>query len=130
MPRATGDVLDDIAETLVVGGLGVISEDVEDQLPSPTRLAGTDRWSTATAVADHYVDERGLDAEAVTLASGEETGLVGAWRPVAGALDGVPIGLIGYEEHPAGSKGLHMNFVFVTEVSADAEVTQPRFLLR
>ena len=53
----------------------------------------------------------------------EETGLVGPFRPVLGALDGVPPGLLGYEEHPAGTKGVHLNFVFVTEVAADAEVT-------
>jgi len=53
----------------------------------------------------------------------EETGLAGAFRTLRGALDGVPTGLIGYEEHPAGSKGLHMNFVFVCEVPAEAEVT-------
>jgi 8-oxo-dGTP diphosphatase len=53
----------------------------------------------------------------------EETGLAGRFRPVAGALDGVPPGLLGYEEHPAGSKGVHLNFVFVTEVAGDAEVT-------
>jgi 8-oxo-dGTP pyrophosphatase MutT (NUDIX family) len=53
----------------------------------------------------------------------EETGLAGTFRPLRGALDGVPAGLLGYEEHPAGSKGLHMNFVFVAEVPADAEVT-------
>ena len=53
----------------------------------------------------------------------EETGLAARFRPLAGALDGVPAGLIGYEEHQAGSKGLHMNFVFVAEVAADAEVT-------
>jgi 8-oxo-dGTP diphosphatase len=53
----------------------------------------------------------------------EETGLAGAFRPLANALDGVPPGLIGYEEHQAGSKGLHMNFVFVAEVDAGAEVT-------
>jgi 8-oxo-dGTP pyrophosphatase MutT (NUDIX family) len=52
----------------------------------------------------------------------EETGLVGAFRRLAGALDGVPAGLLGYEEHQAGSKGLHMNFVFVCEVAPDAEV--------
>jgi 8-oxo-dGTP pyrophosphatase MutT (NUDIX family) len=52
----------------------------------------------------------------------EETGLAGVFRPLRGALDGVPAGLIGYEEHQAGSKGLHMNFVFVAEVPADAEV--------
>jgi len=52
----------------------------------------------------------------------EETGMAGAFRTIAGALDGVPSGLIGYEEHQAGSKGLHMNFVFVAEIAADAEV--------
>lgn len=52
----------------------------------------------------------------------EETGLAGAFRPLVDALDGVPPGLIGYEEHQAGSKGLHMNFVFVSEVPAQAEV--------
>lgn len=53
----------------------------------------------------------------------EETGLAGPFRALAGALDGVPAGLLGYEEHPAGNKGTHLNFVFVTEVAADAEVT-------
>ena len=52
----------------------------------------------------------------------EETGLSGAFRQLAGALDGVPAGYLGYEEHLAGNKGLHMNFVFVTEVAGDAEV--------
>ena len=52
----------------------------------------------------------------------EETGLAGNFRPIAGALDGVPPGLIGYEEHIAGSKGLHMNFVFVAEILAGADV--------
>jgi len=52
----------------------------------------------------------------------EETGLDGRFRPLVGALDGVPPGLLGYEEHLAGSKGLHMNFVFVAEVADRAEV--------
>lgn len=52
----------------------------------------------------------------------EETGMTGAFRPIEGALDGVPAGLIGYEEHQAGSKGLHMNFVFVCEIADGAEV--------
>ena len=52
----------------------------------------------------------------------EETGLVGRFGPLAGAADGVPWGYLGYEEHDAGSKGLHMNFVFVADVDAAAEV--------
>jgi 8-oxo-dGTP pyrophosphatase MutT (NUDIX family) len=52
----------------------------------------------------------------------EETGLIGRFGPLAGAHDGVPWGLLGYEEHHAGSKGLHMNFVFVADVPDDAVV--------
>lgn len=52
----------------------------------------------------------------------EETGLDGQFLGLAHALDGVPPGYLGYEEHQAGSKGLHMNFVFVAEVADDAEV--------
>jgi 8-oxo-dGTP pyrophosphatase MutT (NUDIX family) len=53
----------------------------------------------------------------------EETGLAGRFETLANACDGVPPGFIGYEEHQAGSKGMHMNFVFVAEVAADATVT-------
>ena len=64
--------------------------------------------------------------EAATRELVEETGMVGEFRTLKGALDGVPPGLIGYEEHQAGSKGLHMNFVFVCFVSPLAEV-QPNY---
>jgi 8-oxo-dGTP pyrophosphatase MutT (NUDIX family) len=52
----------------------------------------------------------------------EETGLSGTFAPLADAVDGEPPGYLGYEEHLAGSKGLHMNFVFVADVATDAEV--------
>jgi 8-oxo-dGTP pyrophosphatase MutT (NUDIX family) len=45
----------------------------------------------------------------------EETGLSGRF-PAGLGVDGTPAGLIGYEEHPAGQKGLHLNFAFVAEV--------------
>lgn len=64
--------------------------------------------------------------EAATRELVEETGMVGEFRTLKGAIDGVPAGLIGYEEHQAGSKGLHMNFVFVCFVSPIAEV-QPNY---
>ena len=52
----------------------------------------------------------------------EETGLEGDFPHLEGADDGVPPGYLGYEEHVAGAKGLHMNFVFVAEVAANAEI--------
>jgi 8-oxo-dGTP diphosphatase len=52
----------------------------------------------------------------------EESGLVGSFAPLEGQLDGEPPGYLGYEEHAAGSKGLHMNFVFVADVAARVDV--------
>ncbi len=51
----------------------------------------------------------------------EETGLVGRF-PRTTEVDGVPPGFLGYEEHPAGAKGMHMNFVFACDVDTD-EIT-------
>lgn len=45
----------------------------------------------------------------------EETGLEGIF-PAHDALDGASPGLIGYEEHVAGKKGVHLNFSFVADV--------------
>jgi 8-oxo-dGTP pyrophosphatase MutT (NUDIX family) len=56
----------------------------------------------------------------------EETGLVGTF-PVTSDIVGAPAGLIGYEEHVAGSKGLHMNFVFVVDVSTDVVTPNEEF---
>ena len=52
----------------------------------------------------------------------EETGMTGVFPTLAQAVDGEPPGYLGYEEHVAGSKGLHMNFVFVADVDPAAEV--------
>jgi 8-oxo-dGTP pyrophosphatase MutT (NUDIX family) len=62
----------------------------------------------------------------------EETGLVGRF-PGGLGVDGTPAGLIGYEEHPAGSKGLHLNFAFVADVPGRvlvpcAEYTEVRWV--
>lgn len=45
----------------------------------------------------------------------EETGLEGRF-PSGLGVQGTPPGLLGYEEHLAGSKGLHLNFAFVADV--------------
>ena len=46
----------------------------------------------------------------------EETGLSGDF-PSLSEIEGTPPGLIGYEEHLAGAKGLHLNFAFVADVA-------------
>jgi len=56
----------------------------------------------------------------------EETGLVGRFSPQT-EVDGTPPGFIGYEEHPAGSKGFHLNFVFVADVDTDQVTPNEEF---
>lgn len=56
----------------------------------------------------------------------EETGLVGLFSGSYG-VDGTPAGLIGYEEHFAGSKGLHLNFAFVADVPSDVVTSNGEF---
>jgi ADP-ribose pyrophosphatase YjhB (NUDIX family) len=56
----------------------------------------------------------------------EETGLEGRFDAKLG-VDGTPHGLIGYEEHQAGAKGLHMNFAFVADVDTDRVVANDEF---
>jgi 8-oxo-dGTP diphosphatase len=57
--------------------------------------------------------------EAAVRELAEETGLSGRF-PAGTGVEGTPAGLIGYEEHLAGSKGLHMNFAFVADVAGRA----------
>lgn len=56
----------------------------------------------------------------------EETGLEGHFHLQLG-VQGTPPGLIGYEEHLAGSKGLHLNFAFVADVAEDTVVPNQEF---
>jgi len=65
-------------------------------------------------------DETPLDAARRELY--EETNLKATFPHRPGALEGEPPGLIGYEEHPAGEKGLHMNFAFVADVMTSVDV--------
>lgn len=68
------------------------------------------------------LEENEIPLEAARRELAEETGLKGVFAKLASHHDGVPLGLLGYEEHQAGSKGMHMNFVFVCDVGDDVSV--------
>ena len=88
---------------------GVIVSDGERILLG--HAARSPRWDIPKGVAEPGEDF----AEAAARELREETGLVGVF-PRASDVTGTPPGLIGYEEHVAGKKGMHMNFVFVCDV--------------
>jgi 8-oxo-dGTP pyrophosphatase MutT (NUDIX family) len=58
----------------------------------------------------------------------EETGLEGSFPTLPGSITGSPPGLLAYEEHVAGAKGLHMNFCFVADVSSREVVSNGEFV--
>ena len=62
------------------------------------------------------VDNDPFPARAAARELIEETGLVASYVPWTSSIEGVPKGLLGYEEHECGSKGVHKNFVFVVDV--------------
>ena len=59
IPAETAQAIDDlgITQTVIVGGEASIGPDVEQQLPRPTRIAGSDRFATAVAIADYARNE-------------------------------------------------------------------------
>lgn len=58
----------------------------------------------------------------------EETRLQGTFRALPGAIDGAPAGLLGYEEHLAGSKGRHLNFAFQADVESELVVANDEYV--
>ncbi|HWQ89770.1 MAG TPA: cell wall-binding repeat-containing protein, partial [Desulfitobacteriaceae bacterium] len=60
---------DNIQDTVVVGGTGVIGSYVYNQLPSPTRLSGYDRYETNLRIVEEYVND--LDFTTCYIATGE-----------------------------------------------------------
>ncbi len=73
------------------------------------------------------IEENETPLEAAQRELLEETGLGGEFPVIEGAVDGAPPGLVAYEEHMAGAKGLHLNFCFVADVPTREIVASSEF---
>jgi len=79
VPQVTLDALTDlgITDVIIVGGEAVVTADAADDLAAVVgganveRIAGATRYETARLIAEHGVDDAGMTAEAMLLASGE-----------------------------------------------------------
>ncbi|WP_226577773.1 cell wall-binding repeat-containing protein [Halobacillus litoralis] len=66
LPSATQKAIRGYDYSYVVGGSGVIAENILTQLPYPERIAGKNRYSTSVAIAKYF----SLDPALVNLATG------------------------------------------------------------
>lgn len=71
-----------IEKTYLIGGTGVIGAGIENQVPSPERLAGNDRYDTNRIILDRFAAN--LDFNKIYLATGE--GLDGYADSLAGVV--------------------------------------------
>ncbi|WP_226580584.1 cell wall-binding repeat-containing protein [Halobacillus litoralis] len=67
VPAATEEALSNYSQSYVVGGTGVISEDVFRQMPDADRISGKDRYATSLAVVEYF----DMEAQSVSLATGK-----------------------------------------------------------
>ncbi|WP_088188320.1 cell wall-binding repeat-containing protein [Desulfosporosinus sp. FKA] len=72
LPQSVKTYLKGIQSTYVVGGTGVISDNVFNQLPSPTRLSGQDRYDTNISVIKAFAGQ--LDFSKCYISTGENYG--------------------------------------------------------
>ena len=68
IPSSTQNALNEVDRTVVVGGEAVISEQVKEKLPTPTRIAGEDRYETVSLL----IKELDMALEKAFLATGME----------------------------------------------------------
>ncbi|MBA2316253.1 MAG: cell wall-binding repeat-containing protein [Euzebyales bacterium] len=99
----TAEALRDLGveRTLVIGGTGAVTDQVAAGLPSPTRVAGRNRFETSVAVADLALD-RDLEPRTVHLATGFDYPDALAAGPVAARARGALLLVDGSDPANAG----------------------------
>ncbi|RBP04735.1 cell wall-binding repeat-containing protein [Rossellomorea aquimaris] len=101
LPSSTKKITDQKAETIIVGGKGVISAKVESKLPGTTRYGGIDRYETARNI----IEGLPMEKERAYVATGTNfaDALTGS---VLAAKENAPILLVKKEAIPSPIKKL------------------------
>ncbi|GGK33328.1 hypothetical protein GCM10010965_27720 [Caldalkalibacillus thermarum] len=108
LPEATEEALQDVAETLVIGGSKAVADEVFEKLPAPRRIDGKNRYETAVRL----IDELRLPTVEVFLATGRDfaDALTGS---ALAAREGAPVLLVETKAVPEAvltwleTKGIH-----------------------
>lgn len=94
LPIGVGNYLqtNTVTHTYIVGGTGVISSQVADSVPSPSRLAGSDRYETNKVIMQNFANELNFENIYVAVGSQFADALTGA---VLAAKSSAPLVLTG-----------------------------------
>lgn len=99
VPEETKKALNQYSSSILVGGKGVVSDSVKNQLPRATRISGKDRYDTAAKVAEKYYSS----SNSTVIATGESyaDALTGS---VLAAKKGSPVMLVQSNNVPSSVK--------------------------
>ncbi|MCA1060812.1 cell wall-binding repeat-containing protein [Rossellomorea aquimaris] len=99
VPEETKKALSKYQSSILVGGTGVVSENVKNQLPRATRISGKDRYETATKVAEKYYS--GSNSTVIAAGDSYADALTGS---VLAAKKGSPVMLVQSNNVPTSVK--------------------------
>lgn len=106
---------DNVRSTYVVGGTGVVSNNVYNQLPSPTRLSGTTRYETNISIIKEFTDD--LDFENCYLATGENFPDALAGSALA-SLTNSPVILVSNSVHQSSNSFIKSKLNTIQKITA------------
>ena len=109
LPNETEQALDDYSSSLVIGETGVVSEDVFDELPDPTRYGGETRYETGAEIATRLMT--GTDLAYIATGRDFPDALTGS---VLAAKDDSPILLVRPNKIPNATNKLLPNYADFT----------------
>ncbi|OED33084.1 hypothetical protein BHE17_11735 [Planococcus maritimus] len=109
LPSETEQALDDYSSSLVIGETGVVSEDVYDELPDPTRYGGETRYETGAEIATKLM--MGTDLAYIATGRDFPDALTGS---VLAAKDDSPILLVRPNKIPNATNKLLPNYADFT----------------
>jgi uncharacterized protein YkwD/putative cell wall-binding protein len=124
LPSSTKKITDQKAETIIVGGNGVISANVESKLPGTTRYGGVDRYETARNIIEGLPMEKGMAY--VATGTNFADALSGS---VLAAKENSPILLVKKEAIPSPMKSLvnsYNSFRILGGINAVSTVVQEK----
>ncbi|WP_409252051.1 cell wall-binding repeat-containing protein [Bacillus sp. SCS-153A] len=101
IPEETKKVLTEYSSFILVGGKGVISENVENNLPNATRIAGKDRYDTSTKVAEKFFSSQSVNTSIIAAGESFADALTGS---VLAAKGKAPVLLTQSKNVPAAIK--------------------------